>query len=347
MTLQEGTALAHRLVVTALGDEATMRLVPGPVPHPGPGHALIETHAAGLARADLLQRSGHYPGGPRPPFVPGRDVVGTVIAVGQGVPKSWSGRTVAAHLPVGGGQASHVTVPDAQLVPLPEGVPAARAACLPLNYLAARQLLRAARLRPGDAVYVDGASGGLGTALLDLARDLGVAAIGSCSPAKNETVERYGGIPVDRWATDRPGLIRELAGQAAPEGLRAAFSGGGLRSLRLARAVLAPGGLLAAYGGEVGSVRHPPPSRTRLLPRLATLAAWGATGRVRTVAYSTRRSVTRHPRTARNDLAGLVELLARGRIDPLVAAELPLGRAEDAYRLLASGTAAGKIVLVP
>jgi NADPH:quinone reductase-like Zn-dependent oxidoreductase len=103
MTLQEGTALAHRLVVTALGDEATMRLVPGPVPHPGPGHALIETHAAGLARADLLQRSGHYPGGPRPPFVPGRDVVGTVIAVGQGVPKSWSGRTVAAHLPVAAG----------------------------------------------------------------------------------------------------------------------------------------------------------------------------------------------------------------------------------------------------
>ncbi|MFD2028910.1 alcohol dehydrogenase catalytic domain-containing protein [Promicromonospora aerolata] len=159
MTLQASAALAHRLVVTALGDEATMRLVPGAIPHPGPGHALVETHAAGLARADLLQRSGHYPGGPRPPFVPGRDVVGKVIAVGQGVPKSWSGRTVAAHLAVGGGHATHVTVPEAQLVPVPDGVPAARAACLPLNYLAARQLLRAARLKPGDVTEWTGTPG--------------------------------------------------------------------------------------------------------------------------------------------------------------------------------------------
>ena len=346
MTLDEDVALAQRLVVTGFGAGAAMHLVSGPVPGPGPGHVVVEMEAAGLARADLLQRSGRYPGGPRPPFVPGRDVVGSVVAVGPGVPASWSGRRVAAHLP-GGGHATHVTVPEPRLVALPDDVSAVRAVCLPLNYLAARQLLRAARVTGGDAVFVDGASGGIGTALLDLLDDQGTVAIGSCSPSKDGTVEHYGGIPVDRHAADLAGRIRERAEQVAPNGLRAAFSGGDLRSLRVGRAVLAPGGLLAAYGGDAGPVRHPPPARARLLPRLAVLAAWGATRRTRTTTYSAQRSVRRHPATARDDLAHLLELLARGRIDPLVAAELPLGQAEEAYRLLGSGTAVGKVVLVP
>ena len=346
MSRHEGATLAHRLVVTRLGDHPTMRLEPGQVPRPGPGQVLVETHAAGLARVDLLQRAGRHPGGPRPPFVPGRDVVGSVIAVGQGVSERWSGLRVAAHL-TGGGHATHVTVPAARLVTLPDDVSATRAACLPLNYLAACQLLRSARLAPGDAVYVDGASGGIGTALLDLAGGLGVVATGACSPAKNGVVERFGAAPVDRHAADLPALVRDKIGEVAPAGVRAAFSGGGTTSLRVSRAVLAPGGLLAAYGGDVGPVRRPPPPQARLLPRVATLAGWAASGRIRVTAYSAQRSVDRHPGTARDDLAHLIGLLAGGQIDPLVAAELPLGQADEAYRLLESGTVAGKIVLVP
>jgi NADPH2:quinone reductase len=346
MTAPGDTSLAHRLVVTGLGDDSAMRLSSGPVRPPGPGQVLVEMEAAGIARADLLQRAGRYPGGPQPPFVPGRDVVGRVVGVGEGVAGSWSGRRVAAPLD-GGGQATHVAVPEERLVAVPEGLPAARAACLPLNYLAARQLLRAARLRTGDSVYVDGASGGIGTALLDLARELGVRAVGSCSPAKGGAVERYGAVAVDRHVDDLPGQVRAAIGGSAPAGARAVFSGGDLRALRLGRAVLARRGVLAAYGGEVAPVRKPPPTRAALLPRLAALAAWGVTGRLRVVAYSAQRSVTRDPGTARDDLAHLFGLLVRRRIDPLVAAELPLARADEAYRLLASGTAAGKVVLVP
>ena len=342
----EGIALARRLVVTRLGDHAAMRLESGRIPRPGPGHVLVATHAAGLARVDLLQRAGRHPGGPRPPFVPGRDVVGSVIAVGEGVSETWSGLRVAAHL-TGGGHATHVTVPEVRLVALPDGISTTRAACLPLNYLAAHQLLRSARLAPGDAVYVDGGSGGIGTALLDLAGELGVVAVGACSPAKNGVVERYGATPVDRHAADLTALVLDTISEVAPAGVRAAFSGGGTASLRVSRAVLAPGGLLTAYGGDVGPVRRPPAPRARLLPLVATLAAWAATGRIRVAAYSTQRSVERSPGTARDDLTHLTGLLVGGRIDPLVAAEIPLDRADEAYQLLESGTVAGKIVLVP
>jgi NADPH:quinone reductase len=161
--------------VLELAEQAT-------IPVPGPGEVRIKVLAAGTGFTDTFIRRGRYPDFKGPlPFIPGYDLVGVVEETGPGVPAQLTGQLVA-DLCVVGGYAQYAIRPARFLVPVPDGVDPAEAVCIPLAYLTAYQMLtRYRRLPRGATILVIGASGTVGTALLDLARHLGLKAIGTCS----------------------------------------------------------------------------------------------------------------------------------------------------------------------
>src|ERR1700679_4236416 len=163
------------------------------VPEPGPGEVRIKVLAAGTGFTDSFIRRGRYPDFKGPlPFTPGYELVGVVEKAGADVADPREGQIVA-DLCVVGGYAQYAIRPARFLVPVPDGVDAAEAVCIPLAYLTAFQMLTRYRsFSPGETILIVGASGTVGTALLDLSRHFGLKAIGTSSAANLPTVERFG-----------------------------------------------------------------------------------------------------------------------------------------------------------
>src|SRR6202041_1606854 len=168
------------------------------IPDPGAGEVRIKVLAAGTGFTDSFIRRGRYPDFKGPlPFTPGYELVGVVEKAGADVAAPREGQLVA-DLCVVGGYAQYAIRPARFLVPVPDGVDAAEAVCIPLAYLTAFQMLtRYRRLSAGETILVIGASGTVGTALLDLARHFGLKAIGTCSAANLSIVKSYGAEAID------------------------------------------------------------------------------------------------------------------------------------------------------
>src|SRR5262245_921551 len=185
-----------------------LELVEDELPNPRPGEVRIKILAAGVSFADVSMREGIHPEARRPPFTPGWDVVGTVEALGEGVEAVQVGTTVAA-MPIVGGYADFICLPVAELVRVPPQLDPAEAVCLVLNYVTAYQMLhRSAQARPGETALVHSAAGGVGTALLQLARLHGVKTFGTASASKLRVVESFGGQAIDYRQGDFLKLIR-------------------------------------------------------------------------------------------------------------------------------------------
>src|SRR5580692_2275923 len=198
--------------ISRFGGPEVLELAEEPtVPSPGPGEVRIKVLAAGTGFTDSFIRRGRYPDFKGPlPFTPGYDIVGIVEKIGPGVAAPREGEVVA-DLCVVGGYAQYAIRPARFLVPVPDGVDPAEAVCIPLGYLTAFQMLtRYRRLPPGDTILVIGASGTVGTALLDLARHFGLKAIGSCSATNLPAVERFGATAIDYRAGDFVATVRQL-----------------------------------------------------------------------------------------------------------------------------------------
>src|ERR1700675_5088297 len=226
------------------------------IPDPGPGEVRIKVLAAGTGFTDSFIRRGRYPDFKGPlPFTPGYELVGIVERAGSGVAAPREGQIVA-DLCVVGGYAQYAIRPARFLVPVPDGVDAAEAVCIPLAYLTAFQMLtRYRRLFSGETILVIGASGTVGTALLDLSRHFGLKAIGTCSAANLTTVERLGAAAIDYRAGDFVASVRKLtAGRVGGAGVGAAFDAIGGSHFDRSFACLAPGGLLVGYGSQTMAV---------------------------------------------------------------------------------------------
>ena len=331
--------LDTEIVMTSKGGPEVLRIRQRTLPPPRAGEAVLRVAAAGVSFAERQMLRGRYFAQPRFPFVPGYDIVGTVAEVGPGVRDVAVGQRVAAMTHTGG-WADRAVLPVGQLVPVPDDLDPAGAVAVVTNGVTAWQLVhRVARVRSGQTVVVYGAAGGVGTLLVQLARQAGARVIGTASAAKHDDVRALGAIPLDYRAEDVPARVRRIA----PGGVAAVFdhlAGPGLvDSWRM----LGPGGTLACYGvaSALNARGH------RLLPFgpvLARLLLWNAlpNGRHATFYY-----VMRWPKLFRPDLARVLGLLADGRIDARVARRFPLEQAADALRLLESGAVGGKIVLVP
>src|ERR1700688_1585546 len=342
----------QHLRISRFGGPEVLKMVDEPtIPEPGSGEVRIRVLAAGTGFTDTMIRRGRYPDFKgRLPFTPGYEIEGVVEKIGSGVTAQIEGQMVA-DLCVVGGYAQYAIRPAAFVVPVPDGVDPADAVCIPLAYLTAFQMLTRYRNLPrGAMILVIGASGTVGTALLDLAHHLGLKAIGTCSATNLPVVERLGAAAIDYHAGDFVTSVGRLPGdRPGGPGVDIAFDAIGGAHFGRSFACLAPGGLLVGYGSQTMAVGREGLASAGL--GLARLKLWGALsflfGGRRALFYSitTRRST--HLEEFKADMATLFELLRNGAIHPVVVDRLPLAAARDVHARIDAGGQGGKIVLLP
>ena len=329
------------------GPEVLQVVEESTIPEPGAGEVRIKVLAAGTGFTDTMIRRGRYPDFKGPlPFTPGYELVGVVEKTGADVAAPLEGEMVS-DLCVVGGYAQYAIRPARYLVPVPAGIDPAEAVCIPLAYLTAFQMLtRCRKLSSGATILVIGASGTVGTALLNLARHLGLKAIGTCSAANVPVIERFGAVAIDYHAGDFVTSVRQLTGGVGVDLVLDAIGGAHFgRSF----ACLAPGGLLVGYGSQTMAV-----GRESLIAAglgLARLKLWSAlsflfNGRS-AVFYSITARRSTHPEEFKDDLATLFQLLRAGAIHPVVIDRLPLAAAGEVHARIDRGGLGGKIVLLP
>ena len=233
-----------RIIVTRYGGPDALQVIEEECPQPQPGEVRVKVLAAGVSLPDVLAREGVHPETPRVPYTPGWDLVGTVDQIGEGVSAFELGQTVAA-MPISGGYAQYVCLPQRKFIPVPAGLDAAETVAVVLNYITAYQMLhRSAKVKPGQRVLIHGASGGVGTALMQLGRLAGVEMYGTCSAQAADVVKGLGAIPIDYRNADFVEEIRRLTG----EGVEAVFDGIGGDNLWRSRDALREGGRVVVYG---------------------------------------------------------------------------------------------------
>jgi NADPH:quinone reductase-like Zn-dependent oxidoreductase len=330
----------HRVIVARRGGPDVLHVVVEDRPEPLAGEVRVRILAAGVSAFDVMLRSHWFPGFPRVPFTPGVDIVGVVDALGSGVTTVAPGQMVAAGAFAlqGGGYAEHLCLPATQVVPVPAGVDPAKAVCLVVNYLTAFSAMhRTAAVRNGERILVHGAAGGVGSALLELGGRSGLEMYGTASPHNHALVARFGATPIDYHTEDVVARIRELTG----DGVDVVFDPvGGARQLWRSYRTLRRGGRLVWFGvvatSSAGMRVIPSSIVTRfvldVLPDGRRAPLPGDAGKP-TAWY-------------RDTLTGLLDLLAAGELDPIVAERVPLDDAARAHRMLEQGGHAGKIDLV-
>ncbi|MFJ7214608.1 medium chain dehydrogenase/reductase family protein [Amycolatopsis sp. NPDC098790] len=330
------------IVLPGLVEPAGLRVEQRELPRPGAGEALVRVEASGISFAEQQMRRGKYYDQPPFPFVPGYDVVGTVLEAGD---PALVGRRVAAMTKVGG-WSSHLVVPAADLVPVPDALDAAEAETFVVNGITAYQMLhRVARVRAGGTILVHGASGGVGTTLVQLAKAAGITVIGTASARNLDVVTALGATAVD-YRGDVPARVRELA----PGGVDAVFDHVGGPGIVDSFRLLAPGGTLVAYG-SASTKDTGGNSRLPVLKLIGRLLWWNALpNRRRTHFYNVwggKRNLARFRARLTEDLTAVFDLAAKGQLKAQVAARIPLTEAAKALALAESGTVTGKVVLVP
>ena len=333
-----------QVLLTGVGGPEVLKVVERDVPRPGPGGVRVRVRASGVAFADVLMRHGKYPGVPKPPFTPGYDIVGEVEELGAGVAGIEAGTRVAALTQIGG-NAQGVVVPAGELVPVPDGVDAAEAASLTLNYVTAYQMLyRVAKMRPGERILVHGAAGGVGTAMLQLGRLQGLEMYGTASAGKHELVSGLGATPIDYKAEDFVQRTRALT----DGGVDAAFDAIGGGHLARSWKTLRRGGRLVGYGASSTVGTGGPATAGILAGTVGRIALWDALPNGRRAGfYVILGFKKKRPEAFKEDLSLLLGLLAEGKIRPVVAERLPLEEVARAHDLMENSGARGKIVLLP
>ena len=328
----EALGTYRAVAVTRRGGPEVLRVVERDLRQPDRDEVRIKVLAASVSAPDVQARYGHSPFRARIPFIPGYSVIGDVDGVGSRVTAVAQGDRVAA-LTIYGGYAEFAYVRADRLIPVPAGLDPAEAVPLILNYLVAYQVLhRAARVSNGDKVLLIGASGGIGTALLQLGRLAGLRMYGLASSSKHPVLREYGAVSLDYRTQDFIDVIR----RAEPAGLDVIVDGVVAREYRRACTLLRRGGIWVGYGN--------PLSFTEMLGLLGWVARANlAPGRTAKL-YSTGKSYLNR-RPFEQDWATLFTLLQNGAITPIIPARYPLLAAAEANALFETGQVVGNIVL--
>lgn len=341
-----GTVVRNRrIVVPRFGGPDLMKVVEEEIPEPGPGEVRVRIVVAGIGFPDVVIREGTYPGGPKPPFTPGYDFIGTVDKFGAGVTGVDLGQTVGA-ITVYGSYADYLCVPAGWLVPVPAGLDPAEAVSLVFNYVTAYQMLhRAARVKKGDRLLVHGAAGGVGTAVLQLGQLAGLELFGTASGTQTGVVSALGAMPIDYTKGSFLTRIRELT----DDGVDVVLDGiGGRVSLRSYRA-LRRGGRLVMFGHYSTLVGGRKSVRRMAVFYLSAAMAFAANlvpdGK-RVLPFQVAKLRDRHPEWFREDATTLFDLLSEGKLKPIVSERIPLVEARRAHENLGRGGVTGKQVLI-
>jgi NADPH2:quinone reductase len=333
----------HRVVVARHGGPEVLAMVEDAMPEPGLQEARVAVRAAGVSAYDLMfRRSGRLPGTPTVPFTPGVDVVGVVDAVGQGCDLEL-GRMVAGWTIRSGGwggYAEYLCLPEADLVPVPEGVDPAEAVCLVVNFLTAHAMMhRVAKVRAGERALVQGAAGGVGSALVQLGGLAGLELYGTASAANQRVVADLGATPLDYRSEDVVAQVRELTGG----GVDVVFDPiGGAAQLWRSYRTLRTGGRLVWFG--MAATRE---HGLAIIPSTLAMRAVLALIPDGKKAPSAPDISKLGDQWYRCTLAHLLDLLATGQVKPLLADRVPMSEAARAHAILERGGHAGKVVLLP
>jgi NADPH:quinone reductase-like Zn-dependent oxidoreductase len=308
---------------------------------PAAGEVRIKVLAASVCRPDITVRTGEalYSGTPlgqKVPFVPGYSVIGVVDALGAGVTEVAVGDRVGA-LTVVGGYAEYLYWKCDRLIPVPTTLDPAEAVTLILNYIVAYQAMhRSAKVKDGDKVLIIGASGGIGTALLQLGNLAGLKMYGIASKSKHNILTEYGATPIDYHTQDFVEVIR----QAEPDGLDVVLDGMmRLDYIRQGLALLRRGGRLVSFGEPAGL-----PELFRILATFITvnLLPNGKSFKL----YGTSFYFLGDKKPYLEDWATLFKLLEEGKIKPVIEKKFPILEAAQANELLESGQVTGNVVLL-
>lgn len=319
--------------ITRPGGPEVLAPAERPDPSPGRGEVLIEVRAAGVNRPDLMQRQGRYPPPPGASEIPGLEVAGPVVALGQGVADFRSGDEVCA-LVAGGGYAELCAAPAPQCLPVPAGLDLIAAAAIPETFFTVwTNLFDTGKFARGETLLVHGGSSGIGTTAIQMARAFGARVLATAgSPEKCVACERLGAErAINYRAGDFVAIVREATGGRGADVILDMVGGDYVqRNLE----ALAPRGRLVQIGLQGGFT-----AAINLLPILQRrLVITGSTLRAR--------SVDEKGAIARALREHVWPLLERGAVRPVIYATFPLSQAANAHRLMESGEHIGKIVLV-
>ena len=328
-------AKIRKVVITAYGDESVLAVVKAELPEPKAREVQLAVEYSITSGSDVNMRRGTYPLQKKPPLTPGYSVVGTVLVNGQGCSKFAVGARVAC-LSKYDGQAERINLPEKYLVPVPDGVDGGEAVSIVLDWVTAYEMLvRAAKVKPGQKVFVHGLSGGVGGALLRLGVVLGVTVYGTASAKKHEELKALGAVPLDYSNKD---WIAEMQGLG---GVDAVFDALGYESFDESYSILKKGGVLVGYGQNLpawtgGPARNPVPMILKLFAR--NLAFW--TGKKATFF-----GVMRGSKYFSTDLATLFAWLKERKISVPVKARFGLDEIREAHRAYAASAGMGSIVI--
>jgi NADPH2:quinone reductase len=316
------------IVVRDFGPPDVMKLEEVKDPSPGPGQILIRVHAAGVNPVEVYIRSGNYARKPNLPYTPGADLGGIVEAVGAGVSRVKKGDRVYAHS-VAGAYAQLALGEEWQVYPLPERITFQQGAALGVPYGTAwRALFIRARARAGETLLVHGASGGVGTGAVQIARAHGLRVIGTAGTA--EGVKLVG----DHGAHDvlnhhDAGYLQQVMPLTAGKGVDVVLEMLANVNLDHDLDVLALHGRVVVIGNR---------GRVEIDPRKAM-------GRDAAILGMTLFNATRDE--LHEIHSGIVAGLETGILNPVIGKELPLADAPRAHEAVMESGALGKIVLIP
>ncbi len=327
--------------ISTPGPPEVLKLAERPAPTPGPGDVLIDVHAAGVNRPDLMQREGHYPPPPGASDIPGLEVSGRIASLGpsdaSGTPHSATGRIwrvgdEVCALVAGGGYAEYCVAPGVQCLPVPDGLSLTDAAAVPETFFTVwTNVFDRGRLASGEWLLVHGGTSGIGSTAVQLGVARGAHVVATAgSREKCEAITGLGAHPINHQTHDFVQVVREITGRRGVDVILDII-GGTYASRNLES--LARDGRLVQIGVMHGSDAQIP---LRLI-MLKRLTITGSTLRIR-------------PPAEKGAIAAALErevwpLLAAGRVRPLVHKTVRFEDAATAHRTLEAGSVIGKVVL--
>jgi NADPH:quinone reductase len=327
-----------RIQVDRPGPPGVMQCLDVPVPEPQGGEVLIKAHAIGVGIPDCLIRAGTYSWMPPLPVTPGTELSGTIEKIGPGVTSRRAGQRVyatARERPHRGGHyAQYVTAPEAATFILPDNVDLDAAASL-ANYQVAYHIYNdALQPRPGQTVLIYAAAGGMGNALIDLAKAKKLGIIGVVSSEDKARFARELGADhvIDRKRETVAARVTDITGGRGVDIIIDPVGGPGIPgNLEL----LGPCGTLVVYGGLGGKAP---------LDLQTTMRASKNSPALRQFSIHTWDHLVEERRAG---MRTLIDMLAAGKLHPRIHAKVPLAEASRAHEMLEGGEVLGKLLLVP
>ena len=304
-----------------------------PVPQPGAGEVLVKVAAAGVNRPDVVQRQGHYPPPKGATDIPGLEIAGEVVALGQGVTRWKLGDRVMA-LVVGGGYAEYCPAHESHCLPVPAGLSLTEAAAIPETFFTVwHNTFERGRLKAGETLLVHGGSSGIGTTAIQLAKAFGARIITTAGSAeKCEACRKLGAdVCVNYKNEDFVAATKDATGGKGADVILDMVGGDYIERNFEAAAVDGRIVQIAFLGNPKATVDF-----RRLMVKRLTHA--GSTLRARSVPDkgAIARAVEEH----------VLPLIAAGKVKPLIDSTFPLTQAAAAHARMEASTHIGKIVLL-